>query len=49
MERISHGDAPDDIVRKGCDIERRVLARAIDWHLDGRVMMDGAKTVVFRD
>ncbi|MBI1244366.1 MAG: formyltetrahydrofolate deformylase [Alphaproteobacteria bacterium] len=48
-ERISHNDTPDDLVRKGRDIERRVLARAIAWHLDGRVLPNGSKTVVFRD
>ena len=49
VERISHHDTPDDLVRKGRDIERRVLARAIAWHLDGRVIPNGTKTVVFRD
>ena len=49
VERISHHDTPDDLVRKGRDIERRVLARAIAWHLDGRVLLNGSKTVVFRD
>lgn len=49
VERISHNDTPDDLVRKGRDIERRVLARAIAWHLDGRVLPNGSKTVVFRD
>ncbi|MCV9938368.1 formyltetrahydrofolate deformylase [Boseaceae bacterium BT-24-1] len=49
VERISHTDAPDDLVRKGRDIERRVLSRAIAWHLDGRVLRNGSKTVVFRD
>jgi formyltetrahydrofolate deformylase len=49
VERISHADRPDDLVRKGRDIERRVLARAIAWRLDGRVLIDGHKTVVFRD
>jgi formyltetrahydrofolate deformylase len=49
VERISHHDTPDDLVRKGRDIERRVLARAIAWHLDGRVLLNGARTVVFRD
>ena len=39
----------DDLVRNGRDIERRVLARAIAWHLDGRVLPNGPKTVVFRD
>ena len=49
VERISHSDSPDDLVRKGRDIERRVLARAVAIHLDGRAMLNGRKTVVFRD
>jgi formyltetrahydrofolate deformylase len=49
VERISHQNTPDDLIRKGRDIERRVLARAIAWHLDGRVFLNGRKTVVFRD
>ena len=49
VERISHHDAPDDLVRKGRDIERRVLARAVAFHLEGRAMLNGSKTVVFRD
>ncbi|MBN9436939.1 formyltetrahydrofolate deformylase [Bosea sp. (in: a-proteobacteria)] len=49
IERISHHDTPEDLVRKGRDIERRVLARAVAWHLDGRVLGNGSKTVVFRD
>ena len=49
VERISHFDTPDDLVRKGRDIERRVLAKAVALHLDGRVMANGKKTVVFRD
>jgi len=47
VERISHGDTPDDLVRKGRDIERRVLARAVRCHLEDRVILNGAKTVVF--
>src|SRR3546814_12310477 len=31
VERISHRDAPEDLIRKGRDIERRVLARAVRW------------------
>ncbi|MFG1283223.1 formyltetrahydrofolate deformylase [Xanthobacter autotrophicus] len=49
VERISHQDSPDDLVRKGRDIERRVLARAISWHLQDRVLLNGSRTVVFRD
>jgi len=49
VERISHRDTPDDLVRKGRDIERRVLARAIRYHLEDRVIVNGRKTVVFVD
>ena len=49
VERISHADTVDDLVRKGRDIERRVLSRAVALHLDGRVVVNGGRTVVFRD
>ena len=49
VERISHRDTPDDLVRKGRDIERRVLARAVRMHLEDRVIPNGHKTVVFPD
>jgi formyltetrahydrofolate deformylase len=49
VEAISHADSPDDLVRKGRDIERRVLARAVHYHLEDRVLMNGHKTVVFKD
>ena len=49
VERISHADSPEDLVRKGRDIERRVLARAVQYHLEHRVLLNGSKTVVFRD
>jgi formyltetrahydrofolate deformylase len=49
VQRISHHDTPEDLVRKGRDIERRVLSRAVAWHLDGRVITNGSKTVVFGD
>ncbi len=48
VEAISHADTPDDLVRKGRDIERRVLAEAVTLHLQDRVLTDGNKTVVFR-
>jgi formyltetrahydrofolate deformylase len=47
VERISHADTPDDLVRKGRDIERRVLARAVRYHLEDRVILNGKKAVVF--
>jgi len=49
VERISHRDRPTDLVRKGRDIERRVLARAVRWVLEDRVLLNGRKTVVFTD
>jgi len=49
VERISHADTAEDLVRKGRDIERRVLSRAVSLHLSGRVLLAGARTVVFRD
>ena len=47
VERISHRDTPEDLVRKGRDIERRVLARAIANVLEDRVLVNHGKTVVF--
>jgi len=49
VERISHRDTPANLVRKGRDIERRVLARAVRWHIEDRVLLNGRKTVVFTD
>jgi len=48
VESISHADSVEDLVRKGRDIERRVLAVAVQHHLDDRVFLNGAKTVVFQ-
>ena len=48
VERISHSDRPDMLVGKGRDIERRVLARAVSFFLEDRVLINGDKTVVFR-
>jgi formyltetrahydrofolate deformylase len=48
VEVISHADTPNDLVRKGRDIERRVLAEAVRLHLADRVLMNGNKTIVFK-
>lgn len=48
VEAISHSDMPDDLVRKGRDIERRVLAEGVRLHLEDRVFLNGNRTVVFR-
>ncbi|CAN5486815.1 formyltetrahydrofolate deformylase [soil metagenome] len=47
VEPISHSDTAEDLVRKGRDIERRVLARAVEYQLQDRVLLNGTKTVVF--
>ena len=44
---VSHRDSVADLVRKGRDLERVVLARAVDLHLRNRVLVYGNKTVVF--
>ena len=49
VEQISHADSPEALIRKGRDIERRVLARAVRCHLEGRVLVNGTKTIVFPD
>ncbi|HLS79555.1 MAG TPA: formyltetrahydrofolate deformylase [Nocardia sp.] len=45
--RIDHADTVRDMVRQGRDIERVVLARGLRWHLEGRVLVHGRRTVVF--
>jgi len=45
--RVSHRDEVRDLVEKGRDIERQVLARAVKWHLEDRVLVFENKTVVF--
>ncbi|MEO8457297.1 MAG: formyltetrahydrofolate deformylase [Chloroflexota bacterium] len=47
VARVSHRDAVDDLIRKGRDLEKTVLARAVDLHLRNRVVVYGNKTVVF--
>ena len=47
VARISHRDEVDDLVARGRDLERLVLARAVKWHLDRRILCYGNKTVVF--
>ena len=47
-EAIGHADTPDELVRKGRDIESRVLAEAVRLHLEERVLLNGQRTVVFR-
>ncbi|KJE37235.1 formyltetrahydrofolate deformylase [Thalassospira sp. HJ] len=46
-ERVNHAMSADDFVAAGRDIESRVLARAVKYHLEGRVMLNDHRTVVF--
>ena len=45
--RVTHRHSVEDLVRKGRDLEKLVLAQALRWHLDNRVLVYGNKTVVF--
>jgi formyltetrahydrofolate deformylase len=49
VEHITHADTPNDLVRKGRNVEQRVLSRAVSYHLQSRVLLNGSKTIVFRD
>lgn len=47
VARVTHADDPGELERLGADVERSVLARAVRWHLEDRVLLDGERTVVF--
>ena len=49
VQRVSHNDSPEDLTRKGNDIESSVLSRAVRWHAEKRVIINGTKTVVFNN
>jgi formyltetrahydrofolate deformylase len=46
-QRVGHHDTPEDMIRIGRDIERRVLAQALRYWLDDRILLNGRRTVVF--
>ena len=48
VERVDHSRKVDDLVALGQDVERRALARAVRWHAEHRVLLDGKRTIVFR-
>ena len=48
VERVDHTLSAEDFTAVGRDIESRVLARAVRWHVERRVLMNGHKSVVFR-
>ena len=47
VARISHRDEVEDLIKKGRDLERVVLSRAVMWHLEHRILCYGNKTVIF--
>jgi formyltetrahydrofolate deformylase len=47
VTRVYHRDSVSDLVRKGRDIEKVVLARGLRWHLEDRVLLHGNHTVIF--
>ncbi len=49
VEPCGHTESPEDLVAKGRDVERRVLAKAVRAHLEDRVFLNGDRTVVFED
>ena len=48
VERVDHADTPDLLTAIGADVERRALAKAVRWHAEHRVLLDGHRTIVFR-
>ncbi|MBB2922672.1 formyltetrahydrofolate deformylase [Cellulomonas cellasea] len=48
VERVDHTRTVEDLVALGQDVERRALARAVRWHAEHRVLLDGHRTIVFR-
>jgi formyltetrahydrofolate deformylase len=47
VAHVTHRDTAEDLVRLGREVERRVLARAVRWHLEDRVLVDRNRTIVF--
>ena len=45
--RISHRDQLPDLLQKGRELEKAVLSRAVRWHVEGRILVYGKKTVIF--
>jgi formyltetrahydrofolate deformylase len=47
VARVTHREGAEAMMRIGRDIERTVLARAVKWHLEDRVIVHGERTLVF--
>jgi formyltetrahydrofolate deformylase len=47
VARVNHTHSPEDLAAIGRDVERQALARAVRWHTEHRVLLDGHKTIIF--
>ena len=47
VARVSHRDTLEDLVKKGRDLEKIVLSRAVRWHIENRILLYGNKTIIF--
>ncbi|WP_329614605.1 formyltetrahydrofolate deformylase [Streptomyces brevispora] len=47
VERVGHGVTPDELVAVGRDVECQALARAVKWHAERRILLNGRRTVIF--
>jgi len=48
VDRVDHTYTPESLTATGADVERRALARAVRWHAEHRVLLDGHRTIVFK-
>ncbi|WP_062213223.1 formyltetrahydrofolate deformylase [Demequina oxidasica] len=48
VDRVDHSYTPETLTAIGADVERRALARAVRWHAEHRVLLDGHRTIVFK-
>ena len=47
VQRVDHSHSPDDLIQLGRDVECTVLARAVGWHVEHRILIEGHRTIVF--
>ena len=48
ISRVNHSMTPDQLTAIGRDVESMVLARAIQWHAEHRILLNGKSTVIFQ-
>ena len=48
VERVDHTETPETLTAIGADVERRALAKAVNWHAEHRILLDGHRTIVFK-